>query len=251
VQRAVVARRLGICFTGTSRFRPPTWAILNGEPSTLSFPDDTELAHDVIEVWLDDDYGLGTIMRPVRTVLDIGANVGLFSLWASCHFPGARIHAYEPNPAIQSHLAANLRGLPNVTIWAEGVSDRPGWARLELNPGVSSRFAQTTTDPAGEIALVDLPTVLERLGGQVDLMKLDCEGAEWAIFREAEAFATVREIRMEYHLTEGRGLDDLKAAAHRLGFEITHLRERQGFGIAYLSNSRTNERVAAKSQELL
>jgi hypothetical protein len=44
---------------------------------------------------------------------------------------------------------------------------------------------------------------------------------------------------MEYHLTESRGLNDLRAAAHHLGFEITHLHERQNFGAAYLSNRRT------------
>jgi hypothetical protein len=79
-------------------------------------------------------------------------------------------------------------------------------------------------------------------------MKLDCEGAEWAIFRDVEAFAKVRELRMEYHLTEGRSLDDLRAVARGLGFEITHVRENLGFGTAYLSNRRTNDRAAAKSR---
>jgi hypothetical protein len=82
-------------------------------------------------------------------------------------------------------------------------------------------------------------------------MKLDCEGAEWAIFRDAEAFVSVWDLRMEYHLTEGRGLDNLRAAANRLGFEIAQLRERRGFGIAYMSNRRTSDRVTTKSQEVL
>src|SRR6187397_1549449 len=94
VRRTVMARRLGVCFTGTRYFRPPASAILRGECRTLSFPDDQTLAHDVIEVWLDDDYGLGKITSSVRSVLDIGANVGLFSLWAWQYFPEARIHSY-------------------------------------------------------------------------------------------------------------------------------------------------------------
>jgi len=244
-RRVVVARHLGVYFTGTTRFRLPTSAILNGARRTLNFPADDALAFDVIEVWLDDDYGLGTMTGSIRTVLDVGANVGLFSLWAWRHFPQARIHCYEPNPDIQTYLAANLRCLPDVTIWAEGVSERPGRARLD--PVGSSRIVQTTADEAGEVVMVDLSTAVERLGGHVDLLKLDCEGAEWAIFQDAEAFMTVREIRMEYHLTEGRGIGDLRATAHRLGFEITHLREHQGFGIAYLSNRRTVDRAVTKS----
>ena len=43
-----MARRLGLCFSGTSRFAPPTSAILGGERRVLSFPDDQELAFDVI-----------------------------------------------------------------------------------------------------------------------------------------------------------------------------------------------------------
>ena len=81
-------------------------------------------------------------------------------------------------------------------------------------------------------------------------MKLDCEGSEWAIFRDKEPFVTVRELRMEYHLTEGRGLDDLRTAAHHIGFDITRLREHQGFGTVHLSNRRKINSVVAKSQEV-
>jgi FkbM family methyltransferase len=247
-RRAVIARRLGVCFTGTQYFRPPDSAILRGECRTLSFPDDQTLAHDVIEVWLDDDYGLGTITRSVHSVLDIGANVGLFSLWAWRYFPEARIHSYEPNPLLQSHLAANLRDLPDVTIWAEGVSDRSG--RAQLDQGANFRLAQTRADETGDVTLVALRTAVERLGGQVDLLKLDCEGAEWTIFRDAEAFVNVRELRMEYHLTEGRELGDLRAAAQSLEFEIIHLCEHQSFGIAHLRNSRAMDPAATKPQEV-
>jgi FkbM family methyltransferase len=244
-RRAIIARRLGFHFTGTSRFRPPTSVILSGERRTLSFPDDQMLAFDVIDLWLDDEYGLSKIARPIRTVLDIGANVGLFSLWARSHFPKARIHSYEPNPALQTHLVTNLRYLSDVTIWAEGVSDGPGFARLDVRG--SSLLARTTADAAGEVTLVSLRTALDRIGGHVDLMKLDCEGAEWVIFHDPEPFVTVREIRMEYHLTEGRSLDDLREAVHRIDFDITHLRAHQGFGIACLSNRRPCDPAATKS----
>jgi FkbM family methyltransferase len=217
-RRAARARSLGFNFSGTSHFQLPNSAILGGERRILSFPYDQALALDIMDIWLDDDYGLTKIDRSVRTVLDIGANVGLFSLWAWQHFPNARIHSYEPNPAIQTHLEFNLRYLPDVRIWAQGVSDQSELAHLKL--GKSSRLAQTTTDPGGEIVMIDIKTAIDRLGGQVDLIKLDCEGAEWALFRDVEAFRAVREIRMEYHLTDGR------------------------YGTAYLSNRQADSVVA-------
>lgn len=240
----MIARRLGVNFFGTSKFRLPASATLRGRNLDLSFPNDPLIAFDLIDVWLDDDYGLNTVASPVRSVLDIGANVGLFSLWAWRHFPNARIHAYEPNPSLQCHLKANLCSLPNVTIWNEGLADKPGRARLQ--PSDSSLGVRTKADETGEIPMTDLTTAIARLGGHVDLLKLDCEGAEWAIFRDFGAFQHVQELRMEYHNGEGGNLDDLRAIADRLGFKITYLQENEGFGLAYLSNSRISAHVARR-----
>ena len=66
-------------------------------------------------------------------------------------------------------------------------------------------------------------------------MKLDCEGAEWDIFENAAPFEKVRRIRMEYHLVDGKSLEDLKRAAARIGFEIVKLKENSGFGIAWMT----------------
>jgi len=235
-RRALKARQLGLSFAGTSKFKLPRAARLDGEMRSLSFPDDRPLALDIIDVWLDDDYGLETIEWPVTTILDVGANVGVFSLWALHNFPSAQIHAYEPNRAILPHLSANLAGLKNVKVWPEGISDQDGRAHLKKHD--SSRLAQTEIDQAGEVELTALGRAVERLGGTVDVLKLDCEGAEWSIFGAAEPLGMVREIRMEYHLTNGRNIEDLRIAAALIGFDIEYLRENCGFGMAFLSNQR-------------
>lgn len=129
-RRALKARQLGLRFHGTSKFELPRLARVAGGARQLSFPQDETLALDIIDLWLDDDYGLGTIQTPVDSILDVGANVGLFSLWASHIFPSALIHAYEPNPAILPYLLRNLNGLPKVRVWPEGVSDVAGRAQL-------------------------------------------------------------------------------------------------------------------------
>jgi len=40
---------------------------------------------------------------------------------------------------------------------------------------------------------------------------------------------------MEYHLSDGKSLEDLKRAADRIGFEIVKLEENSGFGIAWMT----------------
>src|SRR5687768_4620858 len=48
------------------------------------------------------------------TILDIGANVGSFSIWANLRWPRSTIHAYEPHPGTFAILSRNLSNLSNV-----------------------------------------------------------------------------------------------------------------------------------------
>lgn len=80
----------------------------------------------------------------------------------------------------------------------------------------------------------DLANAISRMGGDVDLMKIDCEGAEWDLFEDKSTFQKVKEIRMEYHLGRDRTVDDLRMKARELGFSISKISPNQGFGIAWL-----------------
>ncbi len=48
------------------------------------------------------------------TIVDVGANVGSFSLWADLRWPRSTIHAYEPNPSTFDMLVRNVGHLPNI-----------------------------------------------------------------------------------------------------------------------------------------
>lgn len=187
--------------------------------------------YDIINLWLDDEYGLKSLGGRVRTIVDVGANIGLFSLIARHHFPGARIHAYEPNPAILEYTAANMAAA-DVTLFREGVSSKPGLGSPR-NLG-TSRLNKIVVGDEGEIPVCSMTTVAERLGETVDLLKLDCEGAEWEIFNDAAAFTKVMNIRMEYHLDPEHDLATLANVADKLGFKIIHLSPNDGFGIVWM-----------------
>ena len=59
------------------------------------------------------------------TVIDIGANIGLFSLFVLNRCPSAKIYAYEPSPIVYELLKANCTAYgPNVRTFNSGVSDR-------------------------------------------------------------------------------------------------------------------------------
>jgi tRNA1(Val) A37 N6-methylase TrmN6 len=79
----------------------------------LSFPPNEKAVYDweFHKILIEDCYRLGEIKRPVRTVLDIGANIGLFAIAARHRFPRSTIHCYEPNLALEEHLAAHCSAI--------------------------------------------------------------------------------------------------------------------------------------------
>ena len=232
VRRYARAREHGVFFCGTSYTRLPPRIRFGGDARPIRLPDgEPLLVADFINVVLDDEYGLRALVPAPQTVVDIGANVGFFANYARHRFPDATIHAYEPAPETAERAAFNIAH-PLTTLFVEGVAASAGRAAM-VQLG-SSNLARTELATDGDIALVPFATVLERIGGQIDLLKVDCEGAEWDFMRDPALFAHVAAIRMEYHLVDHRSLDDVHCLAAGIGFKVTHLIPNDGFGIAWL-----------------
>ena len=62
------------------------------------------------EVFLQDHYPK-RMLRDAKIIIDIGANIGLFSYYARLHAPQSRIIAFEADPATFSVLAKNVNAL--------------------------------------------------------------------------------------------------------------------------------------------
>ncbi|MEG3146477.1 FkbM family methyltransferase [Sphingomonas sp. RT2P30] len=231
IHRALRAHRHGVAFVGTSRTRLPESLRFGGQARAMRFPDDPLLVADFANVVLDDDYGLRRITRALRTIVDIGANVGLFTSFARERFPAAEIHAYEPSPGTAAYARHNVAH-PLTSVFEEGVAAVEG--RAEMIEYGGSNIARTEPKADGAITLTGFATVLARAGGHIDLLKVDCEGAEWDFMRDPALFATVDHIRMEYHLIDGRTVDDVRQLATDLGFRVTRLVANQGFGIVWM-----------------
>jgi len=180
--------------------------------------------YEIQNIFYADCYGLTQIEGNVDTILDIGGNLGFFSLAARSHFPDARIHSYEPNPAIQKHLMSNTRGL-SIRVFPEAIG--AGEGRIEMKLSDSSLFATTVNSATGHIKKTALATTIKKIGGKVDLLKLDCEGAEWELFEHKELWEKINHLTLEYHLWAVPEMDvtQLVEVVKNLGFRITHLNE--------------------------
>jgi FkbM family methyltransferase len=229
-RRALAARRFGFLFLGTSRLRMPSVIRLENKSVELVSPQEHSLTSDIVNIWLDDEYGIRAL-RNIHTVVDVGANIGLFTIFARDVFPDAAIHAYEPNARVFPFLTANA-GTLRAECFNEAVGSSEG--RVEMCDVGDSRLAKVTAVETGGVSRIGIEQVVDRMNGHIDLLKMDCEGSEWEILRDAEALGRVDNIRMEYHLGPGQTCDELRRLSEAAGFRIESLRANRTWGIAWL-----------------
>lgn len=136
-----------------------------------------------MEYWLDQ-----WAPRQGRVFVDVGANIGMWARHLAPRF--AHIHAIEPNPDALAELRA---GLPdNVTVHPVGAwhGEATVWfTRFADTAHLSSFFASegiNTGPPAGRVALRCRPIDALGIGGPVDFLKCDTEGAELECLLGAE-----------------------------------------------------------------
>jgi FkbM family methyltransferase len=190
-----------------------------GRDIGISAPTQTGVLNSFVEVVLDDSYGLSSLKRQeIETVLDIGGNVGFFAIAARNTFRNAVIHVYEPNPIVHSYLDSHAREIGCV-IFPEAVGGAE--ATVSLSDHEDLVQVQTRVDRAGTITQIPFRLALSRIGGHCDLVKMDCEGAEWDILSDVDAWRNVDYLAMEYHLWRGNHQhSDVPDLLRNIGFAL-------------------------------
>ena len=137
----------------------------------------------------------------IRTVLDVGANVGTWSGLAARTFPPATIYALEIVPATFERLRAQTAGAPHVHPVNLGLADHTGQLRIRYHPAASTH-ATFTEYPHGwtgetlECAVTTGDAFLADKGlTAVDFLKMDVEGAEHLVLQGFGRALTQRRIR--------------------------------------------------------
>ncbi len=227
-------RRFGVPFVRHSGFQVPTEIRLGDRKIELSYPDELGVANDFLVCFIHDEYGLVEIQSSVATLVDIGANVGFFSLAARARFPEATIHAYEPNSRTLAFLQRNAAA-GRFEVFGEAVGASEGWVTIE-DGGDSNQARTSATADAQGVRQVPLATIVKRLGGWIDFAKIDCEGAEWDLFRNSASWKRIGEVRMEYHLVGGHTYAELEQTLGGLGFEIYLHHRAKSWGMVWARN---------------
>jgi FkbM family methyltransferase len=145
--------------------------------------------------------------EPIRTVLDVGANVGAWSLMAADLFPEATIYALEVVPDTAAVLQTRAAQHDRLRCFNLGLAAHTGTLSLHYHPTASTHatftdYPHTWTGERIECPVMRGDDFLAREGiGQVDFLKLDVEGSEHLVLQGLENHLLeqrVRFVQFEY-----------------------------------------------------
>jgi FkbM family methyltransferase len=181
-----------------------------------------------------DDYQIKNLTFPLKesVIIDIGANIGAFTIFASDRFPDARIYAYEPAATNFEVLAKNIEinSLKNrVTAFQQAVSLRVGEETMTYS---DQEYAHSLIQDQVEsehilrsekVLCTTIPQILIDNDLQIiDLIKMDIEGLEYDLLfgLPDEIFKKIRFITLEIHDHKKYSAQDLIQFLNDRGFEI-------------------------------
>lgn len=232
----------------TPETSPPVLDLPNGSRLHLSAPIQLRNAsftvREVFELQVYQHPGFE--LAPTDVVMDVGAHMGVFAHWAAPQIPQGRLICVEPTISadrFEYSLAQN--GFQNVTLHRIALGRASSTFEILEHTTTASLSRAASFKPAlpfrvflmwmkfrGQIVPPRVRTVPcwslgellrhERLE-QVDLLKMDCEGAEYEVLENAtdDELRTFRRIAMEFHLYHpSHRLETLVTRLQKCGFEV-------------------------------
>jgi FkbM family methyltransferase len=143
---------------------------------------------------------LRRLIRPGMTVVDIGANIGIYTRFLSrLAAISGHVHAFEPAPSNYRRLLENAGHFTNATLNQAAVGDRSGSIRLFFSADLN---VDHRTFDSGDVRKgIDVPVVsLDEYftaGQRVDLIKIDVQGYELSVLQGAKrVLAENRDIKV-------------------------------------------------------
>jgi FkbM family methyltransferase len=156
------------------------------------------------EIMMDDEYGL--IRRVLKdthnpVVLDLGANIGLFSAQVFSVQPKAIVHSVEAGPNTFQMLERNRGMNPSLNwrVYHYAVCDREG--DIAFEEGAFSTSGHIVSKGNGlKVPGITLDRLLNGIGQAVDLVKMDIEGAEEGVLCSSQhSLKLIKYLIVEIH----------------------------------------------------
>jgi len=181
------------------------------------------------EVWKMKEYETEHFtIHPDDVIVDIGAHIGTFSVWAAQRAVSGRVISFEPDPENYALLEENknLNGLSNLFTVNSAVAERRGKTRLFTSDyhNMTHSFFEVGARDYFLVDTLSLADILDDYGlEKVHYLKIDAEGAEYQILLNTPAgvLRRIDKIFIEYHdyLNHGYTFRDLIECLADNGFQ--------------------------------
>lgn len=178
-----------------------------------------------------------------RYILDAGANIGLFMLYAARSAPSSKIYCIEPFPSTYDRLREVVRMnhlSDRVTPFNIALTGNTGNFVMRCTSRPSQRRQVFSTDANGVSSIAITGITLgdwmeQEQVAQLDLMKMDIEGSEYEVLfsTPVEILKRIRRIVLEYHNNNSQYTKaDLAKYLQEAGFHITSdVCNAEGYGV--------------------
>jgi FkbM family methyltransferase len=175
--------------------------------------------------------GLERSIPSGATVVDIGANAGYFTLFAVSCFADSQIFSFEPVPVNYAQLERhhNLNSSRRIKCFPKAVAGQAGEVNLSFDSNDSFTTSATIFKQADQqkdsikVPCLTLSQVFDENNiNKCDLLKMDCEGAEYDILYNCppDYFQRIDQIAMEVHNgeNENQNIETLESFLRGQGF---------------------------------
>lgn len=152
----------------------------------------------------------------IKTIIDIGSNVGTSIIYFLAEYPNAIIYGYEPTSYCFNRLKKTVGDHKSVIIEKKAidVNDRK-MAKIYIHPlghSGSSNFPITGSE-SEQVLTTSLDAIVQKHNLQsIDILKIDIEGLEYEVFKTFKNLSRVKYILVEIHPAQsGHSLNDFLA----------------------------------------
>lgn len=168
---------------------------LNGFISFNSVP---EFLHGINEIFVDNIYKLETgNKRPI--ILDCGGHIGLSAIYFKRQHPNALVTVFEPDAGNFEFLKNNLvsQGYGDVVLRSEAIWKENTTLVFNSETSMSSKIVTSKEKSGVNVKAIRLRDLLNT---EIDLLKLDIEGAEYEVLKDIkDKLYLIKNIFIEYH----------------------------------------------------
>lgn len=162
----------------------------------------------LINVWLLQEYNHPSFtINSEDVVIDIGAHIGLFTVYASQFCNRGKIISFEPIKENYDLLLENIKinNLKNVTTFNLAISKNTEMLTLYINDDQAGHSKFSKTSQSVIVKSISLKKIFdENCIDYCNFLKIDCEGSEYEIINElpSDYLSKIDKMIIEYHMAD-------------------------------------------------